>query len=174
MPTASIDQAASRRRRTRPSVIVAPASFAKPERIGTRPAALAALGFAPKLGRNTLQRGPLYFAGTAAQRLADLHAAFADPNTSAVMACAAATAQTICSTASTSTSSPQHPKPFFAYSDLTGIQLRLLDELGLPAFHGPMLAADFYLEDGVHLASFQCGAGRRALQPSAQPKACAL
>ncbi len=47
-----------------------------------------------------------------------------------------------------------HPKPFFAYSDLTGIQLRLLDRLGLPAFHGPMVAADFYLEDGVHLPSF--------------------
>ncbi len=38
------------------------------------------------------------------------------------------------------------PKPFFAYSDLTGLQLHLLDELGLPAFHGPMLAADFYLQ----------------------------
>jgi muramoyltetrapeptide carboxypeptidase len=33
--------------------------------------------------------------------------------------------------------------------------LRLLDELGLPAFHGPMVAADFYLEDGVHLPSFR-------------------
>ena len=48
-----------------------------------------------------------------------------------------------------------HPKPFFAYSDLTGIQLRLLDELGMPVFHGPMLAADFYLENGVHLESFR-------------------
>ena len=48
----------------------------------------------------------------------------------------------------------KHPKPFFAYSDLTGVQLRLLDQLGLPAFHGPMVAADFYLEDGVHLPSF--------------------
>jgi muramoyltetrapeptide carboxypeptidase len=48
----------------------------------------------------------------------------------------------------------RHPKPFFAYSDLTGIQLHLLDQLGLPAFHGPMVAADFYLEDGVHLPSF--------------------
>ena len=27
----------------------------------------------------------------------------------------------------------KHPKAFFAYSDLTGVQLRLLDELGLPA-----------------------------------------
>ena len=49
----------------------------------------------------------------------------------------------------------QHPKPFFGYSDMTGLQLYLLDQLGLPAFHGPMVAADFYLEDGVHLASFQ-------------------
>jgi muramoyltetrapeptide carboxypeptidase len=48
-----------------------------------------------------------------------------------------------------------HPKPFFAYSDLTGIQLHLLDELGLPVFHGPMLAADFYLLNGVHLESFR-------------------
>ena len=47
-----------------------------------------------------------------------------------------------------------HAKPFFAYSDLTGIQLHLLDRIGLPAFHGPMLAADFNLEDGVHLPSF--------------------
>jgi len=70
----------------------------------------------------------------------------------------------------------EHPKPFFAYSDLTGIQLRLLDELGLPAFHGPMLAADFYLEDGVHLPSFEAALagesysvcaveGLRALKP---------
>jgi muramoyltetrapeptide carboxypeptidase len=69
-----------------------------------------------------------------------------------------------------------HPKPFFAYSDLTGMQLRLLDEIGLPAFHGPMVAADFYLEDGVHLPSFHAalagepysvGAaeGLRALKP---------
>jgi muramoyltetrapeptide carboxypeptidase len=49
----------------------------------------------------------------------------------------------------------KHPKPFFAYSDLAGIQLHLLDRLGLPAFHGPMVAADFSSEDGVHLASFQ-------------------
>ncbi|MDE3148619.1 MAG: LD-carboxypeptidase, partial [Acidobacteriota bacterium] len=53
---------------------------------------------------------------------------------------------------------------------------RLLDEMGLPAFHGPMAAADFYLEDGVHLASFEAalkgeaysvGAdeGLRALKP---------
>jgi muramoyltetrapeptide carboxypeptidase len=72
-----------------------------------------------------------------------------------------------------------HPKPFFAYSDLTGIQLRLLDQLGLPAFHGPMLAADFCLPDGIHLDSFRAalsgepysvGAaeGLRVLKPATQ------
>jgi muramoyltetrapeptide carboxypeptidase len=41
------------------------------------------------------------------------------------------------------------------------LQCYLLDKLGLPAFHGPMVAADFYLEDGVHLESFQAAiAGR--------------
>ncbi len=56
-----------------------------------------------------------------------------------------------------------HPKPFFAYSDMTGLQLWLLDQVGLPAFHGPMVAADFYLEDGVHLDSFQAALAGRAL-----------
>ena len=59
------------------------------------------------------------------------------------------------------------------------MQLRLLDQLGLPAFHGPMLAADFYLEDGVHLESFRAALagepytvgsaeGLRTLKPAAQ------
>jgi muramoyltetrapeptide carboxypeptidase len=43
----------------------------------------------------------------------------------------------------------------FAYSDMTGLQLLLLDRLGLPAFHGPMVAADFYREDGIHTKSFR-------------------
>jgi muramoyltetrapeptide carboxypeptidase len=34
------------------------------------------------------------------------------------------------------------------------MQLLFLDRLRLPAFHGPMVAADFFLEDGVHLPSF--------------------
>jgi muramoyltetrapeptide carboxypeptidase len=47
-----------------------------------------------------------------------------------------------------------NPKPFFAYSDLTTVQTWLLDQLGLVGFHGPMVAADFYREDGVHDPSF--------------------
>lgn len=135
--------------------IVAPASSAQPERVEFGLQALRALGLTPKPGQNALQIGPLYFAGTPEQRLADLHAAFADPDTSAVMSLRGGYGSNYLLDGLNLETVATHPKPFFAYSDLTGIQLRLLDELGLPAFHGPMLAADFYLPDGVHLPSFR-------------------
>jgi muramoyltetrapeptide carboxypeptidase len=37
---------------------------------------------------------------------------------------------------------------------MTAVQTWLLDELGLVSFHGPMVAADFAVDDGVHDASF--------------------
>ena len=135
--------------------VVAPASFARPERIEGGVERLRALGFAPRFNEHTLARGPLFFAGTLAQRLADLHAAFADPETSMAMCLRGGYGSNYLLDELDTELIRKHPKPFFAYSDLTGVQLHLLNQLGLPAFHGPMLAADFYLEDGVHLPSFQ-------------------
>jgi len=134
--------------------VVAPASFAQPDRIDGGLAALRALGFHPRVGDSAMERGPLYFAGSPQQRLTDLHAAFADETTRAVMSLRGGYGSNYLLHELDLKLIGVHPKPFFAYSDLTGIQLRLLDELGLPAFHGPMLAADFYLAGGVHLSSF--------------------
>lgn len=134
--------------------VIAPASFARPERIERGLAAVTALGFEPRPAPNGLARGPIYFAGTREQRLADLHAAFEDQSTAAVMCLRGGYGSNYLLDAIDLSKIAAHPKPLFGYSDLTGIQLRLLGELGLPAFHGPMLAADFYLEDGVHLESF--------------------
>lgn len=158
--------------------VIAPASFAQLDRINGGLEALRALGFSPRLCTSSLERGPLYFAGTTEQRLADLRAAFADETTSAVMCLRGGYGSNYLLNDLPLKSIGEHPKPFFAYSDLTGVQLRLLDELGLPTFHGPMVAADFYLEDGVHLPSFRAalagepyrvGAaeGLRALKPGA-------
>ncbi len=159
--------------------IVAPASAAQPDRIEHGLAALEALGFTPRLASNALLREPLYFAGTAAERLADLHAAFSDPATGAVMALRGGYGSNYLLEGLDLATIAAHPKPFFAYSDLTGVQLRLLDQLGLPAFYGPMLAADFYLPDGIHLDSFRAALGGepysvgsaeglRILKPAAQ------
>jgi muramoyltetrapeptide carboxypeptidase len=134
--------------------VIAPASFAQPDRVQSGLDALTALGFAPRLGPSALARGPLFFAGTAQQRLSDLNTAFADETTSAAMCVRGGYGSNYLLAELDTKLIRKHPKPFFAYSDLTGIQLRLLDELGLPAFHGPMLAADFYREDGVHMPSF--------------------
>lgn len=135
--------------------IVAPASSAQPDRIEQGLAALRALGYAYRLGPNTLLREPLYFAGTPEQRLADLHAAFADPTTSALMCLRGGYGSNYLHDALNLELIAANPKPLIGYSDLTGLQLRLLDEIGLPVFHGPMLAADFYRSDGVHLDSFR-------------------
>jgi muramoyltetrapeptide carboxypeptidase len=135
--------------------IVAAASSAQLERVEKGVAALRELGFAPALGLNALHRGPLYFAGTSEQRIRDLHAAFADANTAVVMCLRGGYGSNYILDVLDLELFRKHPKVFFAYSDLTGVQLRLLDELGLPAFHGPMAAADFYLPDGVHMDSFQ-------------------
>ncbi len=123
------------------------------ERVEQGLAALRMLGFSPELEKNARARGPLYFAGTAAERLADLHASFAG-DAAMVMCLRGGYGSNYLLDALDLDLLAGHPKPFFAYSDLTALQLFLLDKLGLPAFHGPMSAADFFLEDGVHLPSF--------------------
>ncbi len=135
--------------------IIAPASPAKSERVERGLAELRSLRYSPKLALNALLREPLYFAGTPQQRLADLHAAFADADTAAIMSIRGGYGSNYLLEHLDLETIAAHSKPFFAYSDLTGIQLHLLDEIGLPAFHGPMLAADFYLPNGVHLESFR-------------------
>lgn len=135
--------------------VIAPASFARKERVENGTAALRALGFAPKFAQHTLARGPLFFAGAPEERVADLHAAFADAETQMAMCLRGGYGSNYLLPLLDLDVFRRHPKPFFAYSDLTGLQLLLLDRLGIPAFHGPMLAADFYLQDGVHMKSFQ-------------------
>ena len=139
--------------------IVAPASFARQERVELGVEALRGLGFAPRFAQNAQTRGPLFFAGTSEQRVSDLHAAFADPESQVVMSLRGGYGSNYILPGLDIELIRKHAKPFFAYSDLTGVQLRLLDELGLPAFHGPMAAADFYREDGVHLPSFYAALG---------------
>lgn len=126
-----------------------------PERVERGMDRLRQLGYSPRLGTNTQARGPLYFAGGPEGRLSDLHAAFDDPETSLVASLRGGYGSNYVLGAVDLALIGKHPKPFFAYSDMTGLQLRLLDQLGLPSFHGPMVAADFYLDDGVHLASFR-------------------
>ena len=135
--------------------VLAPAASAKVELAEQGMESLRALGYSPSLAQHAMQRGPLYFAGTPAQRLGDLHAAFSDASSQIVACLRGGYGSNYLLGGLDLDRIAKHPKPFLAYSDLTCIQLHLLDKLGLPAFHGPMVAADFSSPQGVHLPSFQ-------------------
>lgn len=148
--------------------VVAPASPAKQERIEGGAERLRQLGYMPKFAENALVRGPLFFAGTPEERIADLHAAFTAPDSLVVMSLRGGYGSNHLLDGIDFELIASRPKPFFAYSDLTGLQLHLLDEFGIPAFHGPMLAADFYLQDGVHLPSFHAALEGRSYKVGAE------
>jgi len=135
--------------------IIAPASFARPDRVEEGLRSLRELGYEPSLSKSAHMRGPLFFAGTAGQRLTDLHSAFADDSAAMAMCVRGGYGSNYLLNGLNLDLIRAHPKPLFAYSDLTGVQLRLLDQVGLPAFHGPMAAADFASENGVHPGSFE-------------------
>lgn len=134
--------------------VIAPASSADPQRITRGIEALRALGYDAVAAEHLYGKQPPYFSGTAEQRLADLHRAFSDPSVAAIICARGGYGSNYLLASLDLDLIRAHPKPFFAYSDMTVLQTWLLDQTGLVAFHGPMVAADFSLENGVHLPSF--------------------
>jgi muramoyltetrapeptide carboxypeptidase len=139
--------------------VISPASYASQERFDRGLRRLRDLGFSPHTGAHTQARGPLFHAGTPQDRISDLHAAFADPAAAILAAVRGGYGSNYLLGLIDLELVGNNAKPFFAYSDLTGMQLMLLDRLGIPAFHGPMVAADFAPEDGVHLGSLRAALG---------------
>jgi muramoyltetrapeptide carboxypeptidase len=134
--------------------VVAPASNAKIERIEGGIAALKKHGFSVVPGEHATGKAAPYFSGTVEERIEDLHAAFADPEIEAIFCTRGGYGSNYLLEDLDLDLIGSNPKPLFGYSDLTVVQSWLLDQLGLVAFHGPMVAADLYRDDGVDEASF--------------------
>lgn len=156
--------------------VIAPASSSKPERLARGIEALRARGYDAEFGKYAQGRQAPYFSGTAEERLADLHAAFADPEIQAIFCTRGGYGSNYLLEDIDLDLIRDNPKPLFGYSDMTTVQTWLLDELGLISFHGPMVAADFAVDDGVHDASLDAsldgdnvsagaGEGLRILRP---------
>jgi muramoyltetrapeptide carboxypeptidase len=133
--------------------VIAPASSSKPERLVRGIEALRARGYDAGFGQFAQGRLAPYFSGTPEERLADLHAAFADPEVRAIFCTRGGYGSNYLLEDLDLDVVRENPKPLFGYSDLTALQTWLLDETGLVAFHGPMVAADFAVDNGVHDAS---------------------
>jgi len=139
--------------------VVSPASTPRKERVESGLEALRALGYAPHAAEHALTRGPLYFAGTPQMRLSDLHHAFADDALRAIFSTRGGYGANYLLEGLDLDLIAESAKPLVGSSDLTAPQLWLLDQIGLPAFHGPMLSADFSRPDGVHVASLRAALG---------------
>lgn len=139
--------------------VISPAGAPKPHLVERGRKRLAALGYKPVLFPSALAHGPLYYAGDVQARLADFHAAFADPSIGAVL----------CTRGGWGTAEllphldadliRRNPKPFLGFSDPTTLHLWLTQTCGLISFYAPMLSPDFArgdtLEQGVHLQSLR-------------------
>jgi len=133
--------------------VVSLASTPRKERIDSGLEALRAIGYTPHLADHAMTRGPLYFADTPEMRLSDLHHAFADDNLRAIFSTRGGYGSNYLLEGLDLDLIGESAKPLIGSSDLTAPQLWLLDQISLPAFHGPMLSADFSRPEGVHLAA---------------------
>jgi muramoyltetrapeptide carboxypeptidase len=101
---------------------------------------IEALGFRVKLGAN-LREVHGNYAGSVQQRIADLHAMFADPEVKAIW-CIRGGSGCISLLSSIDYALVRaNPKILLGYSDITALHLAILRHAGLVTFHGPVASS---------------------------------
>lgn len=143
--------------------IAAPSSPIEPERLERGVARLQGLGYRVRVAPHVLERRR-FTAGTPGDRLADLHALFADDAVAAIVAARGGAGAGWLLPRLDRSLLAAHPKPFVGYSDSTFLHL-YLERLALASFHGPMVAWE--LADG----SLDERSWRAALEPDTAPYA---
>ncbi len=138
--------------------VVSPASAANVEKIARGVAALRAYGYEPVVMPHAQSRGPLYYAGTAQERVADLHEAFADPEIEGVFCTRGGWGSAELLPLLDADLVRANPKVFCGYSDHTSLHTWFWQECELATFYGPMVAADWSLAGGVDLPAWEAAA----------------
>ncbi len=139
--------------------VLSPASTPKEPLVRLGMDRLRLLGYNPVLMPSALATGPLYYAGDAAARAADLHAAFADPSFDGVLCTRGGWGTAELLPLLDADLIRNHPKPFLGFSDPTTLHLWFAQVCGLHTFYAPMVSPDFargnVLADGVDLHSWR-------------------
>lgn len=142
--------------------VVSPASAAKAELVQRGMEALGAYGYEPVLMPHALSRGPLYYAGTAAERVADLHGAFADASIDGIFCTRGGWGSAELLPLLDRELIRANSKVFVGYSDHTSLGTWMWNECGLASFYAPMVAADWSQPEGVDLPSWQAAVSAEA------------
>jgi muramoyltetrapeptide carboxypeptidase len=139
--------------------VVAPASNVNREMLEAGCNGLRRAGYEPFYFESILERD-LYFAGSAERRARELEEMFARDDLRAIVCARGGYGSNYLLPAPDSKTIDlekiaKHPKIFVGYSDLTTLLTWFSDAAGFVTFHGPMVAKDFGVADGVDLASWQ-------------------
>jgi len=135
--------------------VVSPASAAKRELVELGVVRLRAFGYEPVVMPHTLLRGPLYYAGTAEERVADLHAGFADEAVEGIFCTRGGWGSVELLPLLDKDLIKANAKVFVGYSDHTSLHAWFWSECGMRTFYAPMVAADWSREDGVELRTWR-------------------
>lgn len=126
--------------------IIAPAGNVDKDKILNSVKYFENMGYKVKLGKNIFNQDR-YLAGSDNERLEDLHNAFSDKETKAIL-CARGGYGCLRIIEKIDYNLIQNnPKIFCGYSDITALSLMFLKETGLITFSGPMIKSDFQPED---------------------------
>lgn len=146
--------------------IVSPASTPKPDFVYRGASRLHTLGYEPVLLSSTLASGPVYYAGSIADRVSDLHEAFRNPDYAAVLCTRGGWGSAELLPHLDADLIRANPKPFLGFSDHTTLHTWFAQSCGLVTFYAPMLSPDFArgkrLEDGVDLRSWNAALTKTA------------
>ncbi|HUB01202.1 MAG TPA: LD-carboxypeptidase [Terriglobales bacterium] len=134
--------------------IVAPASNIKRELLEAGCDSLRAAGYEPFCLPSILDRD-LYFAGSVERRTRELEEMFVREDVRAIVCARGGYGANYLLNAVDIRKIAAHPKIFVGYSDLTTLLTWFTDKAGFVTFHGPMVAKDFALTDGVDFASLR-------------------
>jgi muramoyltetrapeptide carboxypeptidase len=135
--------------------VVSPASAAKVELVEAGCAWLRAFGYEPVVMPHALARGPMYYAGTAQERVADLHAAFADETIDGVICTRGGWGSAELLPMLDRELVRANPKVFVGYSDHTSLHAWFWNECGMATSYAPMVAADWAKVDGIDERSWR-------------------
>ena len=122
--------------------IVAPASPVSEEKLLKTMSNLTNFGFNLRPAAHLRDRTG-YLAGSDAERLDDLHRAFADPEVDAIWCARGGYGCTRLLGDVDFKLIKKNPKPFIGYSDITALHCAIAKKTGLVTFHGPVGASDF-------------------------------
>jgi muramoyltetrapeptide carboxypeptidase len=134
--------------------IVAPASNVKREMLEAGCDGLRRAGYEPFYFESILERD-LYFAGSVKRRAQELEDMFVRDDVRAIICARGGYGSNYLLPALDLKKIASHPKIFVGYSDLTTLLTTFADSANFVTLHGPMVAKDFAVADGVDLASWQ-------------------